>query len=74
VQKRASSAAYHQVFSPGRGRRRQRQETQNTHLVLEMEQTLQDNHMFTHIHSTQEEGWHPVGEVIVTHTNSFSKQ
>jgi len=30
--------------------------------------------MFTCIHSTQEEGWRPVGETIMTHTNFFSKQ
>jgi len=30
--------------------------------------------MFTHIHSTQEEGWHSVREIIITHTNSFLKQ
>ena len=35
---------------------------------------LQDNHMFTHIHSTQEEGWCPVKKVITTHTNSFLEQ
>ena len=30
--------------------------------------------MFTCIHSTQEEGWHSVREIIITHTNSFLKQ
>ena len=47
---------------------------QDTHSALEMEQTLQDNCVFTHIYSTQEEGWHPVKEAITTHTNSFSEQ
>ena len=35
---------------------------------------LQDNHMFACIYSTQEEGWHLVKEIIVTHINSFLKQ
>ena len=39
-----------------------------------MDQILQDNHMFTHIHSTQEDSWRPVGEAIATHTNAFSTQ
>jgi len=30
--------------------------------------------MFTYIHLTQEEGWCLVRKIIVTHTNSFSKQ
>ena len=56
------------------GRYRQQQEIQNKHSALETEQMLQDNCMFAHIHSTQEEGWHPIREVIATHTNSFSIQ
>ena len=47
---------------------------QDTHSALETEQILQDNCMFTYIHSTQKESWHPVREVIATHTNSFSEQ
>jgi len=42
--------------------------------VSETEQTLQDNCMFAYIYSTQEEGWQPVREAIVMHTNPFSKQ
>jgi len=30
--------------------------------------------MFTCIHSTQEDGWHPIGTAIATHTNTFSTQ
>ena len=30
--------------------------------------------MFTYIHSAHEEGWQPVGTVIITHTNFFSAQ
>ena len=30
--------------------------------------------MFAHIHSMQEEGWCPVGEIIITHTNTFLTQ
>jgi len=30
--------------------------------------------MFTHVHSTQEDSWRPVREVITTHTNAFSTQ
>jgi len=39
-----------------------------------MKQTLQDNHMFTHIHLIQKKNWHSVRKAIATHTNSFSKQ
>ena len=39
-----------------------------------MDQTLQDNHMFAHIHSTQEDGWRLVRAAITTHTNTFSTQ
>ena len=42
--------------------------------MSEMEQMLQDNRMFTYIYLTQKEGWRPVGTVIITYTNSFSKQ
>ena len=63
------------MFPPPKwGRHRQRQEMQDTHLALKTEQMLQDNCMFTHIHSMQEEGWCLVREMIITHTNSFSKQ
>ena len=30
--------------------------------------------MFAHVHSMQEEGWHPVREAMTTHTNFFSLQ
>ena len=58
----------------GWGRCRQQQKTQNTHLALETDQTLQDNCMFTYVHLMQKEGWHLIKKVIVTHINSFSKQ
>jgi len=47
---------------------------QHTHSASEMDQTLQDNHMFTHIHLTHKEGWRPVRAIIITHTNFFSTQ
>ena len=53
---------------------RQRQGTQDTHSVSEMEQMLQDNCMFTHIHLIQKESWRLVRETIATHTNFFSEQ
>ena len=30
--------------------------------------------MFTYIHLMQEDGWHLVKAVIITHTNAFSTQ
>ena len=75
MQKRASSATHHQVFPPpGWRKHRQQQETQNAHSALKMEQTLQDNHMFTCVQSAQKEGWQSVKKAIVTHTNFFSAQ
>jgi len=53
---------------------RQQQETQDKHLVSEINQILQDNCMFIYIHLTQEEDWCLVRAVITTHTNSFLKQ
>jgi len=47
---------------------------QDTHSASETDQTSQDNYMFTCIHLMQEEGWRPVEETIITHTNSFSTQ
>jgi len=44
------------------------------HSALKIDWTLQDNHMFTCVHLTHEEGWWPVGTVIATHTNFFSLQ
>ena len=35
---------------------------------------LQNNCIFACIHLTQEEGWHLIGKIIITHTNSFSEQ
>jgi len=59
---------------PGWERRRQQQEMQDTHLASETDQTLQDNCMFACIHLMQENGWCPVKEVIMTHTNTFLTQ
>ena len=59
---------------PGWGRHRQQQKMQDIHLASETDQILQDNCMFTHIHLTQEDSWHPVRETIATHTNIFSTQ
>ena len=47
---------------------------QCTHSASEMDQTSPDDHMFTYVHSTQEDGWRPVKAAIVTHTNFFSTQ
>ena len=72
MQRRASSAAHHQVFPPQKwGKHKQQQKTQNTHSMSKMDQTLQDNHMFICIHLTQEKNWHPIRETIITHTNFF---
>ena len=63
------------MFPPlGWGRRRQQQEIQDTHSASEIDQTLQDDYMFACIHLMQEDGWRPVRETIITHTNTFSKQ
>jgi len=51
-----------------------KQVMQHTHSVSETDQTLQNNHMFTYIHSTQEEGWQPAETAIATYTNFFSSQ
>ena len=53
---------------------RQQQEMQDIHSALKTDQTLQDNHIFTHIHSIQEKSWQPVKAMITTHTNTFSTQ
>ena len=47
---------------------------QNTHLASEMEWILQNEHMFTYVHSAQEEGWQLVRETIAIHTSFFSTQ
>ena len=47
---------------------------QDTHSASETDQTLQDDCMFTCVHSMQEDGWRLVGEAIITHTNAFSTQ
>ena len=65
----------HKILKQIRQKTRQvKQVMQHTHSALETDQTLQDNCMFTCIHSTQEEGWQPVEAIIVTHTNFFSSQ
>ena len=47
---------------------------QDTHSASEIDQTLQDNCMFTQVHLIQEDSWHPVRETIITHTNTFLTQ
>jgi len=47
---------------------------QDAHSASETDQISQDNYIFTCIHSTQEDSWHPVRETITTHTNTFSTQ
>ena len=63
------------MFSPPkRGRHKQQQGMQDTHLVSKMKQMLQDNCMLICIHLTQEEDWRLIKAVIATHTSSFLKQ
>jgi transposase InsO family protein len=73
IQRRARSAAHHQVFAPREWGRRNRT-ARNVHSFTDTERTLQEARVFALVHSEQEEGWRPDGAAIATHTNPFFAQ